>query len=127
VGPDFIVIYHLSMLDLIPDGSTWAEAVTLAKAVVKAGATILNTGIGWHDARVPTIATSVPRGACAVWGQTTHATPAGKRPAVNDNLWPGPAIRGRASKVTFAAAGQRGGKVSCRRGPRTGAAGQMRV
>ncbi len=65
VGPDFIVIYRLSMLDLIPDGSSWPEAVQLAKAVVQAGATILNTGIGWHEARVPTIATSVPRGAFA--------------------------------------------------------------
>lgn len=64
-GPDFILIYRLSMLDLIPDGSSWAEAVTLAKAVTAAGATILNTGIGWHEARVPTIATSVPRGAFA--------------------------------------------------------------
>jgi 2,4-dienoyl-CoA reductase (NADPH2) len=65
VGPDFIVIYRLSMLDLIPDGSSWAEAVTLAQAVARAGATILNTGIGWHEARIPTIATSVPRGAFA--------------------------------------------------------------
>jgi len=65
VGPDFIVIYRLSMLDLIPDGSSWDEAVQLAKAVVGAGATILNTGIGWHEARIPTIATSVPRGAFA--------------------------------------------------------------
>jgi len=65
VGPDFIVIYRLSMLDLIPDGSSWPEAVQLAKAVAQAGATILNTGIGWHEARVPTIATSVPRGAFA--------------------------------------------------------------
>jgi 2,4-dienoyl-CoA reductase (NADPH2) len=65
VGPDFIVIYRLSMLDLIPDGSSWDEVVTLAKAIAKAGATIINTGIGWHEARVPTIATSVPRGAFA--------------------------------------------------------------
>ena len=65
VGPDFILIYRLSMLDLIPDGSSWPEAVTLAKAVTQAGATILNTGIGWHEARIPTIATSVPRGAFA--------------------------------------------------------------
>jgi 2,4-dienoyl-CoA reductase (NADPH2) len=65
VGPDFIVIYRLSMLDLIPDGGSWSEAVRLAKAIVAAGATILNTGIGWHEARVPTIATSVPRGAFA--------------------------------------------------------------
>jgi 2,4-dienoyl-CoA reductase (NADPH2) len=63
VGPDFILIYRLSMLDLIPDGSSWAEAVQLAKAIAAAGATIINTGIGWHEARVPTIATSVPRGA----------------------------------------------------------------
>ncbi len=65
VGKDFIIIYRLSMLDLIPDGSTWEEVVTLAKAIEKAGATIINTGIGWHEARVPTIATSVPRGAFA--------------------------------------------------------------
>jgi len=65
VGPDFIVIYRLSMIDLIPDGSSWPEVVQLAKAVAKAGATIINTGIGWHETRVPTIATSVPRGAFA--------------------------------------------------------------
>ncbi|MBL0092470.1 MAG: NADPH-dependent 2,4-dienoyl-CoA reductase [Piscinibacter sp.] len=65
VGKDFILIYRLSMLDLIPDGSSWPEVVTLAKAVTAAGATILNTGIGWHEARVPTIATSVPRAAFA--------------------------------------------------------------
>jgi len=63
VGPDFILIYRLSMLDLIPDGSSWDEVVMLAKAVERAGATIINTGIGWHEARIPTIATSVPRGA----------------------------------------------------------------
>ena len=63
VGEDFIIIYRLSMIDLIPDGSTWDETVMLAKAVEAAGATIINTGIGWHEARVPTIATSVPRGA----------------------------------------------------------------
>ena len=65
VGADFIIIYRLSMLDLIPDGSSWDEVVTLAKAVADAGATLINTGIGWHEARVPTIATSVPRGAFA--------------------------------------------------------------
>lgn len=63
VGEDFIIIYRLSMIDLIPDGNSWAETVTLAKAIESAGATIINTGIGWHEARVPTIATSVPRGA----------------------------------------------------------------
>ncbi len=61
-GPNFIIIYRLSMLDLVEDGSTWEEVVQLAKAIEKAGATIINTGIGWHEARVPTIATSVPRG-----------------------------------------------------------------
>ncbi len=63
VGDDFIIIYRLSMIDLIPDGSTWDETVMLAKAIEDAGATIINTGIGWHEARVPTIATSVPRSA----------------------------------------------------------------
>ena len=65
VGLDFIVIYRLSMIDLIPNGSTWEEVVQLAKAIEEAGATILNTGIGWHEARIPTIATSVPRRAFA--------------------------------------------------------------
>ena len=63
VGKDFIIIYRLSMIDLVPGGSSWDEVVQLAKAVEKAGATIINTGIGWHEARVPTIATSVPRAA----------------------------------------------------------------
>ncbi|MGM1079300.1 FAD-dependent oxidoreductase [Streptomyces sp. H28] len=63
VGEDFIVIYRLSMLDLVPGGSTLDEVITLARAVEEAGATIINTGIGWHEARIPTIATSVPRGA----------------------------------------------------------------
>jgi 2,4-dienoyl-CoA reductase (NADPH2) len=65
VGKDFIIIFRLSLIDLIPDGSTWDETVQFAKAVEKAGATIINSGIGWHEARVPTIATSVPRGAFA--------------------------------------------------------------
>ena len=63
VGPNFIIIYRLSMLDLIEDGSTWEEVVLLAKKIEEAGATIINTGIGWHEARVPTIATMVPRAA----------------------------------------------------------------
>ena len=63
VGSDFIIIYRLSMLDLVEQGSTWEEVVQLGQAVEAAGATIINTGIGWHEARVPTIATSVPRGA----------------------------------------------------------------
>ena len=65
VGDDFIIVYRLSMIDLIPDGNTWSETVTLAKAIESAGATMINTGIGWHEARIPTIATSVPRGAFA--------------------------------------------------------------
>ena len=65
VGPNFIIIYRLSMLDLVEGGSTFDEVVQLAQAVEAAGATIINTGIGWHEARIPTIATSVPRGAFA--------------------------------------------------------------
>jgi len=65
VGPDFIIIYRLSMIDLVPGGSAWDEIVTLGKAVATGGANIVNTGIGWHEARVPTIATSVPRAAFA--------------------------------------------------------------
>lgn len=65
VGAEFILIYRLSMLDLIPGGSTPEEVVTLAKEIEAAGATIINTGIGWHEARIPTIATSVPRAAYA--------------------------------------------------------------
>ncbi|MBS9715392.1 FAD-dependent oxidoreductase [Pseudohalocynthiibacter aestuariivivens] len=63
VGDDFILIYRLSMIDLVPNGSTWDEVVELAKRIETAGATIINTGIGWHEARIPTIATSVPRAA----------------------------------------------------------------
>eukprot|EP00550_Attheya_septentrionalis_P008502 CAMPEP_0198285218 /NCGR_PEP_ID=MMETSP1449-20131203/4535_1 /TAXON_ID=420275 /ORGANISM="Attheya septentrionalis, Strain CCMP2084" /LENGTH=825 /DNA_ID=CAMNT_0043982549 /DNA_START=132 /DNA_END=2609 /DNA_ORIENTATION=+ len=62
VGNDFIIIFRLSMMDLIKDGSSWDEVKILAQAMEDAGATILNTGIGWHEARIPTIATSVPRG-----------------------------------------------------------------
>ena len=65
VGPEFIVIYRLSMIDLVPNGSTHDEVVQLAQEIEKAGATIINTGIGWHEARIPTIATSVPRAAFA--------------------------------------------------------------
>ena len=65
VGADFIIIYRISLLDLVPNGQRWDEVVQLAHAIEAAGATILNTGIGWHEARVPTIATSVPRAAFA--------------------------------------------------------------
>ncbi len=60
-APDFVVIFRLSMLDLVEQGSDWAEVVALAQALEAAGASIINTGIGWHEARIPTIATCVPR------------------------------------------------------------------
>lgn len=63
VGPDFIIVYRLSMLDLVEGGSSWEEVVELAHRIKAAGASIINTGIGWHEARIPTIATMVPRGA----------------------------------------------------------------
>jgi len=65
VGRDFIIIYRLSMLDLVEGGSTLEEVIALAQAIEAAGATLLNTGIGWHEARIPTIATKVPRAAYA--------------------------------------------------------------
>lgn len=65
VGTNFIIIYRLSMLDLVEGGQDWSEIVTLAKAIEAAGASIINTGIGWHEARIPTIVTSVPRGSFA--------------------------------------------------------------
>ncbi|NRB48896.1 MAG: NADPH-dependent 2,4-dienoyl-CoA reductase [Saprospiraceae bacterium] len=65
VGPNFIIIYRLSMLDLVEGGSSWEEVVQLAKEIEAAGATIINTGIGWHEARVPTIGTVVPKGGFA--------------------------------------------------------------
>lgn len=63
VGTDFIIIFRLSMLDLVEGGSTWEEVVQLAKLLEKEGVNIINTGIGWHEARIPTIATMVPRAA----------------------------------------------------------------
>jgi 2,4-dienoyl-CoA reductase (NADPH2) len=63
VGEKFIIIFRLSMLDLVEGGNSWEDVVTMAKAVEQAGATLINTGIGWHEARVPTIVTSVPRAA----------------------------------------------------------------
>ena len=63
VGENFIIIYRLSMLDLVEGGSTLDEVIYLAKEIEKAGATIINTGVGWHEARIPTIATKVPRAA----------------------------------------------------------------
>ena len=76
VGPDFIVIYRLSALDLVEGGSDWEEVVELGRRVAAAGATLVNTGIGWHEARIPTIATLVPRGAFArVTGKLRGALP----------------------------------------------------
>ncbi|WP_050528010.1 NADPH-dependent 2,4-dienoyl-CoA reductase [Pseudorhodobacter aquimaris] len=83
VGPEFILIYRISLIDLVPDGSSWDEVVTLAKAVEAAGATMLNTGIGWHEARVPTIATSVPRAAFA-W-LTARLRPEVSIPVITSN------------------------------------------
>ncbi len=68
LGEDFLVMYRMSLLDLVPDGQTWDETVALAQAVEAAGASVINTGIGWHEARVPTILTQVPR---AAWAATT--------------------------------------------------------
>ncbi len=83
VGPDFILIYRLSMLELVDGGAAWDEIVMQAKAIEAAGATIINTGIGWHEARVPTIATSVPRAAFA--GVTAKLRPHVKLPLVATN------------------------------------------
>jgi len=83
LGDDFIIIYRLSMLDLINDGSSAEEIATLARAIESAGATIINTGIGWHEARVPTIATMVPR-AAFTW-VTRHFREAVTLPLVTTN------------------------------------------
>lgn len=83
VGADFILIYRISLIDLVPDGSSWDEVVLLAKAIEAAGATLLNTGIGWHEARVPTIATSVPRAAFA-W-LTARLRPEVSIPVITSN------------------------------------------
>ena len=83
VGPDFIIIYRLSMLELVPEGLAWPEIVEQAKAIEVAGASIINTGIGWHEARVPTIATSVPRAAFA--GVTGKLKPHVKLPLIATN------------------------------------------
>ncbi|MAY14549.1 MAG: NADPH-dependent 2,4-dienoyl-CoA reductase [Oceanospirillaceae bacterium] len=83
VGPEFIILYRLSMLDLVEGGSTLDEVIQLAKAIEAAGATIITTGIGWHEARVPTIATKVPRAAFA-W-VTKQLMSAVKIPLVTTN------------------------------------------
>jgi 2,4-dienoyl-CoA reductase (NADPH2) len=106
VGPKFIIIYRLSMLDLVEGGSTWDEVVALAQAVEVAGATIINTGIGWHEARIPTIATMVPRAAFA-W-VTRRLKSAVKIPLIATNRINDPATaeavlaRGDADMVSMA-------------------------
>ncbi|WP_210131959.1 NADPH-dependent 2,4-dienoyl-CoA reductase [Stenotrophomonas rhizophila] len=82
-GPDFIIIYRLSLVDLVEDGSNWDEIVQQAKAIEAAGATLINSGIGWHEARVPTIATSVPRAAFA--GVTAKLKPHVRVPVIATN------------------------------------------
>lgn len=83
VGPDFILIYRLSMLDLVDKGSSLDEVITLGKAVEQEGATLINTGIGWHEARIPTIATKVPR-AAFTWA-TARVRTALKIPTITSN------------------------------------------
>ncbi|GAA3464822.1 FAD-dependent oxidoreductase [Saccharothrix longispora] len=82
-GPDFVIVYRLSVLDLVEDGQTWDEVVALGQEVEAAGATIINTGIGWHEARVPTIVTSVPR--AAFTGVTARLKPHVGIPVVTSN------------------------------------------
>jgi 2,4-dienoyl-CoA reductase (NADPH2) len=83
VGEHFIIVFRLSMLDLIADGSSWEEVVLLARAIEKAGATLINTGIGWHEARIPTIATMVP--AAAFTHLTQHLKPEVTIPVITSN------------------------------------------
>ena len=106
VGTDFILIFRLSMLDLVEGGSTWDEVVALAKAVETAGTTIINTGVGWHEARIPTIATMVPRAAFA-W-VTRRLRGAVKIPLITTNRINDPRVandvlgRGDADMVSMA-------------------------
>ncbi|HCW6760259.1 TPA: NADPH-dependent 2,4-dienoyl-CoA reductase [Legionella pneumophila] len=83
VGEHFIIIYRLSMLDLVAEGSNWQEVVTLAKAIEQAGASLINTGIGWHEARIPTIGTMVP--SAAFTPVTQHLKPEIKIPVITSN------------------------------------------
>lgn len=93
VGPDFIIMFRLSMLDLIPGGSSWDEVLLLARAIEDAGATLINTGIGWHEARVPTIATKVPRGAFTWVTRKLKLSQAVKLPLVTTNRINMPQVR----------------------------------
>jgi len=83
VGDNFIIIYRLSLLDLIAEGSNWEEVIILAKAIEQAGATLINTGIGWHEARIPTIGTMVP--AAAFTHVTQHLKPEISIPVITSN------------------------------------------
>ena len=106
VGTNFIIIFRLSMLDLVEGGSSWDEVVTLAKELEAAGTTIINTGIGWHEARIPTIATMVPR-AAYTW-VTRHMKGQVKIPLITTNRINDPAVaeavlaRGDADMVSMA-------------------------
>src|SRR5512143_2932177 len=106
VGARFIIIYRLSMLDLVDGGSTWDEVVELARRIEAAGATLINTGIGWHEARIPTIATMVPRAAFS-W-VTARLRGAVKLPLITTNRINDPAVaetllaRGDADMVSMA-------------------------
>ena len=106
VGRDFILIFRLSMLDLVEGGSTWAEVIELAQALEAAGVTLLNTGIGWHEARIPTIATMVPRAGFA-W-VTERLRPHVTLPLIATNRINDPAVaeavlaRGGAAMVSMA-------------------------
>ena len=93
MGPDAVLVYRISLIDLVPDGSTWDEVVMLAKAVEAAGASCLNTGIGWHEARVPTIATSVPRAGFA--HLTARLRPEVEIPVITSNRINAPAVAER--------------------------------
>ncbi len=106
VGPNFIIIYRLSMLDLVEQGSNWEEIVYLGKRIEEAGATLINTGIGWHESRIPTIATMVPRGAFTF--VTQQMTRELKVPLITTNRINSPEVaeailaRGDASMVSMA-------------------------
>ncbi len=106
LGPEKILVYRISLIDLVPEGSTWDEVVALARAVQAAGASVLNTGIGWHEARVPTIATSVPRAAFA--DLTARLRPEVQIPVIASNRINTPEVaedilaRGMADMVSMA-------------------------
>ncbi|MGA0539479.1 FAD-dependent oxidoreductase [Neotabrizicola sp. VNH66] len=90
LGPDKVLVYRISLIDLVPGGSTWDEIITLARAIEAAGASVLNTGIGWHEARVPTIATLVPRAAFA--HLTGRLRPEVRIPVITSNRINTPAV-----------------------------------